>query len=132
LQQIGVKVTIESHTSDLVQAVQSGTRPAGLLLQVLTGDIGQDLANLFSPAAFYNVHKADDPQLAGLLQQAAQQTDVSARNKIYQQAALRAAENAWFLGTVQLQTVTAFDPKVVTVQPPDRGAIHLYDYHLPR
>nr|WP_246324703.1 ABC transporter substrate-binding protein [Petropleomorpha daqingensis] len=131
LQQVGVKVNIESHTSDLVQAVQSGTRPTGLLLSSLTGDFGQDMANLFSSTAFYNVHQADDPQLDALLKQAAQETDENARNHLYQQAAQRGADDAWFLGTVQLQTITAFDPKVVKVEPPDRGAIHLYDYHLP-
>jgi peptide/nickel transport system substrate-binding protein len=131
LQQVGVKVTIESHTSDLVQAVLSGTRPAGLLLQTLTGDPGQDLANLFSPNAFFNVHKADDPQMDALLKQAAQTTDAGARNKLYQQAALRGADDAWFIGGIQARTVTAYDPKVVTVVPPDRGKIHLYDYHLP-
>ena len=49
LKQVGVKVNVETHAADLVQAVQSGTRSAGLVLQRLTGDAGQDLANAFDP-----------------------------------------------------------------------------------
>jgi peptide/nickel transport system substrate-binding protein len=131
LQQVGIKVNIESHSSDLVQAVQSGTRPAGLTLQRLTGDAGQDLQNAFDQNAFFNVHHGSDPQLTALLQQAAQTSDEGARNALYQQAAVRGAEDSWYIATLVLQTVTAFDSKVVTVTPPDRGGIHLYDYHLP-
>ena len=131
LQQVGIKVKIESHTTDLVQAVQSGTRPSGLILLRPTGDPGQDLTLLFSAQSFFNVHKAEDKQLEAMLDQAAKETNESARNKDYQQAALHAANDAWFSATLVLQTVTAYDPKVVAVQAPDRGAIHLYDFHLP-
>jgi peptide/nickel transport system substrate-binding protein len=131
LQQVGVKVNIESHAADLVQAVQSGTRPAGLALQRLTGDAGQDLQNAFDPNAFFNVHHGSDPQLTALLQQAAQTTDENARNELYQQAALRGADDSWYIGTLVLQTITAYDADAVSVEPPDRGALHLYDFHSP-
>lgn len=131
LQQVGVKVNIEVHTTDLLQAVQSGTRPSGLLLTRPTGDFGQDMGILFSPNAFYNIHHADDPQLDALLEKASLETDPTKRNQIDQQAAIRGAQDAWFLGTMILQTVTDYNPKVVTVIPPARGNLHLYDYHLP-
>jgi peptide/nickel transport system substrate-binding protein len=131
LSQVGVKVNVETHAADLVQAVQSGTRPAGLVLQRLTGDPGQDLQNSFDPNAFFNVHHGTAPEVTGLLQQAAQASDENARNELYQQAAVKGAEASWYIATLVLQTVTAYDADVVSVEPPDRGAIHLYDFHLP-
>ncbi|CCH88175.1 Putative ABC-type dipeptide transport system, extracellular component [Modestobacter italicus] len=131
LEQVGVTVKVETHAADLVQAVQSGTRSAGLVLQRLTGDAGQDLANAFDPNTFFNVHHGSAPEVTDLLQQAAQTTDESARNTLYQQAAVAGAESSWYIATLVLQTVTAYDGDVVSVEPPDRGAIHLYDYHLP-
>jgi peptide/nickel transport system substrate-binding protein len=131
LQQIGVTVSVETHAADLVQAVQSGTRSSGLVLQRLTGDAGQDLANSFDPNTFFNVHHGSAPDVTALLQQAAQTSDESARNALYQQAAVAGANASWYIATLVLKTVTAYDPDVVSVEPPDRGAIHLYDYHLP-
>jgi peptide/nickel transport system substrate-binding protein len=131
LKEIGVTVNVETHGADLVQAVQSGTRSAGLVLQRLTGDAGQDLANSFDPNTFFNVHHGSAPEVTDLLQQAAQATDDSARNALYQQAAVAGADASWYIATLVLQTITAYDPDVVTVEPPDRGAIHLYDYHQP-
>ena len=131
LKEVGVTVNVETHSSDLVQAVQSGTRSAGLVLQRLTGDAGQDLANSFDPNTFFNVHHGSAPEVTALLQQAAQASDESARTALYQQAAVAGANSSWYIATLVLKTVTAYDPDVVTVEPPDRGAIHLYDYHQP-
>ena len=71
LKEVGVTVNVETHSADLVQAVQSGTRSAGLVLQRLTGDAGQDLANSFDPNTFFNVHHGSAPEVTALLQQAA-------------------------------------------------------------
>jgi peptide/nickel transport system substrate-binding protein len=131
LAEVGVTVNVESHGADLVQAVQSGSRASGLVLQRLTGDVGQDLQNAFDPNAFFNVHHGEATDVTSLLAQAAQETDEAARTTLYQQAAQAGAEQSWYLATLVLQTVTAYDADVVTVSPPERGAIHLYDYQLP-
>ncbi len=131
LADVGVRVSVEVHGADLVQTVQSGAKSSGLVLQRLTGDAGQDLQNAFDPNAFFNVHHGEAADVTSLLTQAAQATDESARDALYQQAAVAGAQQSWYIATLVLQTVTAYDPSVVTVTPPDRGAIHLYDYQLP-
>jgi peptide/nickel transport system substrate-binding protein len=101
------------------------------VLQRLTGDPGQDLQNSFDPNAFFNVHHGTAPEVTDLLAQAAAASDESARNELYQQAAVKGADASWYIATLVLQTVTAYNADVVSVEPPDRGAIHLYDFHLP-
>ncbi|GAB2965596.1 ABC transporter substrate-binding protein [Streptomyces heilongjiangensis] len=131
LKAVGITVKVENHSTDLVQQLQSGTFPVGLLLQRLTGDPGQDFGGLFTSNAFFNVKKTSDPKIDSLLQEAAKTTDATARNGVYQKLALHAAEQAWFLGALELKTVTAYNPKTLSVSPPPRGQIHLYAYQLP-
>ncbi len=131
LAEVGVTVDVETHGADLVQTVQSGTRSSGLVLQRLTGDVGQDLQIAFDPNAFFNVHHGEATDVTSLLTEAAQTTDEGARDALYQQAATAGAEQSWYIATLVLQTVTAYDAEVVSVDPPARGAIHLYDYQLP-
>lgn len=131
LAEVGVTVDVETHGADLVQTVQSGSKSSGLVLQRLTGDVGQDLQNAFDPNSFFNVHHGEATDVTALLAEAAQATDEDARTELYQQAATAGAEQSWYIATLVLQTVTAYDADVVTVSPPARGAIHLYDYQLP-
>ncbi|MFC8361294.1 ABC transporter substrate-binding protein [Streptomyces griseorubiginosus] len=131
LKAVGITVKVENHSTDLVQQLQSGTFPVGLLLQRLTGDLGQDFEGLFTANAFFNVKKTSDPKTDSLLQEAARTTDTAARNGIYQTLALHAAQQSWFLGALELKTVTAYDAKKLSVSPPPRGQVHLYSYQLP-
>jgi peptide/nickel transport system substrate-binding protein len=132
LRDVGIDAQINSvNGPDLPKEVFSGTYPAGLLLSRPTGQPGQDLSALFSPNAFFNVHKADDPKLTEMLATAAALTDQAAQDKAYQEAAAYAAQQSWFAGTLMLQQISGFKSSVVKPTPPPFGEIFLYHYTTP-
>ena len=132
LRDVGIDAQINSVAGpDLPKEVFSGTYSSGLLLQRPTGQPGQDLAGLFSPNAFFNVHKATDPTLDEMLIKAGTLTDEAAQNTAYQEAAVHAAEQSWFAGTLMLQNISAFKSDVVKVTPPPFGEIFLYHLVTP-
>jgi peptide/nickel transport system substrate-binding protein len=127
LRDVGIDAEITSVAGpDLPKQLFTGTYDAGLLLQRPTGQPGQDIAGLFSPNAFYNVHKAEDPQIAEQLGAAAAATDEGARDTAYQDTALYAADQSWFAATLLVENISAFKSDVVTVTPPPFGEIFLY------
>ena len=132
LRDVGIDAQINSVAGpDLPKELFSGVYSAGLLLQRPTGQPGQDLAALFSPNAFYNVHKAADPKLDQMLSAANALTDEAAQNKAFQEAAVYAAGQSWFAGTLLAQQISAFKTDVVKVTPPPFGEIFLYHYSTP-
>jgi peptide/nickel transport system substrate-binding protein len=133
LRDVGIDAQINSVAGpDLPKEVFSGTYPSGLVLATATGQPGQDLGGLFSTNAFFNVHKADDPEMNQLLSAAAGEPDEAAQNSAYQEAAVYGSEQAWFAGTMILQNITAFKADVVDVTPPPFGQIYLYHYTAPK
>ena len=102
-----------------------------MILSRLSGDPGQDITALMTPAAFFNIQKYSDPKIDDFLAQAAAAPDEASRNKIYADLGLYAAEQAWFVAPVIQLTVTAYNPKTVSVTPPPFGQIPLYMYQLP-
>ena len=132
LRDVGIDAQINSVAGpDLPKELFTGTYSAGLLLQRPTGQPGQDLSGLFSPNAFFNVHKAADPKLDEMLAAAAALTDEAAQTKAYQEAAVYAAEQSWFAGTLMLQNISASKSDVVKTTPPPFGEIFLYHFVAP-
>ena len=132
LRDVGIDAQINSVAGpDLPKELFTGIYSAGLVLQRPTGQPGQDLAGLFSPNAFFNVHKADDPKLDGMLAAAGALTDVDAQNKAYQEAAVYAAGQSWFAGTLMVQNISASKSDVVKTTPPPFGEIFLYHFVTP-
>ena len=132
LRDVGIDAQINSVAGpDLPKELFTGTYDAGLLLQRVTGQPGQDLSSLFSPDAFYNVHKTADPKLDEMLAAAGALTDEAAQTKAYQEAAVYAAGQSWFAATMMLQNISAFKTDVVKVTPPPFGEIFLYHYVTP-
>ncbi len=132
LRDVGIDAEVNSVAGpDLPKQLFTGTYQAGLLLQRPTGQPGQDIAALFTPNAFFNVHKADDPKIDQQLAAAAAETDEDARNTAYQDLAVYAADQAWFAGTLMVNQITATKTDVVTATPPPFGEIFIYHYSTP-
>jgi peptide/nickel transport system substrate-binding protein len=128
LRDVGIDLDINSVAGpDLPKQLFSGTYDAGLILQRPTGEPGQDIGGLFSANAFFNVHKADDPQIDSQLASAAALSDEAARTSAYQDLVSYASDQSWFAGTVLAEQISAYRSDTVVVTPPPFGEIFLYD-----
>nr|WP_240982324.1 ABC transporter substrate-binding protein [Streptomyces sp. S3(2020)] len=127
LRKVGVNVTIEDHTSDLLQQAMSGKWAAGNTNLSVTGRTFTDITLSMTPGAFFNFQHVDDPKITELLAEAGGATGEAARNKIYGELLDYAAGQAWYIIPGLINTRTAYDAKKVRLTNGSTQAVALYN-----
>ncbi|MFJ3800038.1 ABC transporter substrate-binding protein [Streptomyces sp. NPDC090088] len=127
LRKVGVKVTIEDHTSDLLQQATSGKWAAGNTNLSVSGNTFTDVTLSMTPGAFFNFQHVNDPKITALLAEAASATTEAARNSAYHQLLDYAAGQAWYIIPGLLQSRTAYNPKKVKLTNGRTQTLALYD-----
>lgn len=127
LREVGIDVTIEDHTTDLLDQLNSGTWAAGNFSFTLSGNTFSDIRSTMSSESFFNVMKIDDPKLTELMAAAAASGSEADNAALLQYA----TEQAWYVLPAVSPSPLAYDPEAVKITQGDAPILHLYFLQAP-
>ena len=112
LGQIGIEVSYETVPPDSVlQEFLSGAYPM-YFMSLGSQSAGEDIQKLLTPTSPWNTSKAEDPELAALVDEAASATPGEEQAAAFQAVNEWVVDNAWFAPIYRVETIVASDPSV--------------------